>query len=204
MFGHLDAAFALATDRLVLRRPRQADAEVLAMLANDRTIAENTASIPHPYGLKDARDYIAKAQATTMALPFVAVRHGDQALIGAGAIAIRAQDEAPEIGYWVGSPHRGRGYATEISRALVDLSFERLELGRLVARCRVTNENSRRVLEKCGFQWCGTGLEGSVGFRGAFPVDRFRLDRGVWTSLRSWGASRTPQCYDEALLVAAK
>ncbi|GGE26897.1 N-acetyltransferase [Agaricicola taiwanensis] len=203
MFDRLDAAFALATDRFVLRRPRMDDAQVLAALANDRTIAENTATIPHPYGLKDAEDYIQKAQVTTTAAPFVVIRRDDQALIGAGAIALRPQDEAPEIGYWIGEPYRGQGAATETAHALVDLAFEQLALTRLVARCRVTNVASRNVLEKCGFQWCGTGLEGSVGFRGAFPVDRFRLERGVWASLRAWRAARTG-AYDEALLVAAK
>jgi RimJ/RimL family protein N-acetyltransferase len=203
MFDRLDADFALATDRFVLRRPRMTDAQVLAFLANDRTIAENTSTIPHPYGLKDAEDYIGKAQAAERAAPFVVLRRQDQALVGAIAIAPRTQDNAPEIGYWIGEPYRGQGIATEVAHAMVDLAFEQLALPRIVARCRVTNARSRHVLEKCGFQWCGTGLEGSVGFRGAFPVDQFRLERGVWASLRAWRGAQAG-AYDDALLMAAK
>ena len=39
----------LETERLVLRAPRLGDAKAVALLANDRRIAENTARIPHPY-----------------------------------------------------------------------------------------------------------------------------------------------------------
>ena len=81
---------------------------------------------------------------------------------------------------------------------MVDFVFEELVPERLAARCRVTNSDSRRVLEKCGFQWCGTGLENSVGMRGSFPVDRFRLERTVWASLRAWGRAR-PVSLGEAL-----
>lgn len=203
MFDHLDAAFALATDRFVLRRPRMSDAAVLATLANDRTIAENTATIPHPYGLKEAEDYIRKSMVTRTAAPFVVIRRNDEALVGAASIAVRPQDDAPEIGYWIGAPYRGAGVATEVAHAMVDLAFEQLNLPGLVARCRVTNVDSRHVLEKCGFQWCGTGLESSVGFRGAFPVDRFRLDKVIWASLRAWAGARAG-AYDEAMLAEAK
>ena len=39
----------LETERLVLRAPRLGDVKAVAVLANDRRIAENTARIPHPY-----------------------------------------------------------------------------------------------------------------------------------------------------------
>ena len=45
----------LETKRLVLRAPRLEDAKMVAALANDRRIAENTARIPHPYGLRMPR-----------------------------------------------------------------------------------------------------------------------------------------------------
>ena len=44
--------------RLVLRAPRLEDAKPIAMLVNDRRIAENTARIPHPYVLDDATEWI--------------------------------------------------------------------------------------------------------------------------------------------------
>ena len=55
----------LETERLVLRAPRLGDVKAVAMLANDRRIAENTARIPHPYRLTDADDFIATANLGT-------------------------------------------------------------------------------------------------------------------------------------------
>ena len=58
------------------------------------------------------------------------------------------------------------------------------------AGARVTNPASRRVLEKCGFQWTGAGLLRIRALSSSAPIDRFRLDRGLWASLKSWGAGK--------------
>jgi hypothetical protein len=42
------------------------------------------------------------------------------------------------------------------------------------------------VLEKCGFQWTNVELRRVLSLGCSVPVDRFRLDRGVWSSLKSW------------------
>jgi len=96
--------------------------------------------------------------------------------------------EAPEIGYWLGVPFWGHGYATEAVRAMIDHAFADLDHEALQAGARVTNPASRRVLEKCGFQWTGVGLTRIRALASSAPVDRFRLDRGIWSSLKSWGA----------------
>ena len=54
----------LETKRLVLRAPRYEDIKQVAMLANDRRVAENTLFIPHPYAAADAKGWIAAAAAT--------------------------------------------------------------------------------------------------------------------------------------------
>ena len=60
----------------------------------------------------------------------------------------------------------------------------------LHAGARVTNPASRRVLEKCAFQWTGVRLTRIRAINSAAPVDRFRLDRGLWLSLKAWGRAR--------------
>ena len=57
----------------------------------------------------------------------------------------------------------------------------------MLAGARVTNPASRRVLEKCGFQWTGVVLQRVRALSSSAPSDRFRLDRGLWASLRDWG-----------------
>ena len=180
----------LRTARLALRRPRAGDAEAVARLANDREIAENTMVIPYPYTLADARKFIAHVEETRIEtfLAFAAIG-GEETLIGCGGLTAH-DDGVPTLGYWVGAPYRGRGFATEIARALIGHAFETLGAQRLGVSCRLTNTASRRVIEKCGFQWTGCGLSHSAGLRGSFPVDRFRLERAIWKSLLAWGSAR--------------
>jgi len=177
----------LETERLVLRAPRLEDVKAVAMQANDRRIAENTARIPHPYRLTDADDFIATANLGTETVFLITLRNG--AVIGACGFT-QVDRHPPEIGYWLGVKHWGKGYATEAVRAMIDHIFTDLGDESINAAARVTNPASRRVLEKCGFQWSGAGLLRIRAISSSAPIDRFRLDRGLWASLKTWGQSK--------------
>ena len=99
----------LETERLVLRAPRREDADAIARLADDRRIAVNTARIPHPYGVDDAEQFIAAVNRRDGEAVFVITL--DDALIG--ACGVDPCEGVPEIGYWLGVPYWGEGYATE-------------------------------------------------------------------------------------------
>jgi RimJ/RimL family protein N-acetyltransferase len=177
----------LETERLVLRAPRAEDAEALARLINDRRIAVNTARVSHPYGVEDAKQFIAAVNRQGGEVAFVVTL--DDALIGGCGVA--RSDSGAELGYWVGVPFWGQGYATEAARAVIDYAFTGLGHEVLEAGARVSNPASRRVLEKCGFQWTGVRLARVRAINSAAPADRFRLDRRLWESLKTLGrASR--------------
>jgi RimJ/RimL family protein N-acetyltransferase len=178
----------LETKRLMLRAPRRGDVKAVAGLANDRRIAENTARIPHPYRVDDAKEWIAASNTHAGETTF-AVTLTDGTLIGACGFDLR-EDPVPEIGYWLGAPYWGNGYATEAVRAVIDYAFGDCDHEALQAGARVTNPASRRVLEKCGFQWTGVGLCRIRALKSSAPIDRFRLDRGLWSSLKTWGKVR--------------
>lgn len=178
----------LATARLVLRAPQAQDATAIVRLAGDRRVAENTLRLAHPFRVADAEAFIAAAQANADE-PVFMITLPDDTVIGACGIA-RLDGVTPELGYWLGVPYWGRGYATEAARAVVDHAFSALPIERLAAGARVSNPASRRVLEKCGFQWTGVGLYRIRALRSSAPIDRFRLDRGLWASLKTWGEVR--------------
>jgi RimJ/RimL family protein N-acetyltransferase len=173
----------LETKRLTLRAPTLKDAKAVAVLANDRRIAENTARIPHPYKLTDAESFIAGANKADGETVFLIVR--GSTIMGACGVAV-ADPNAPELGYWLGVPHWGQGFATEALHAVIDFAFSEFEHSALHAGARVTNPASRRVLEKCGFQWTGVGLYRIRAIASSAPIDRFRLERRIWSSLKSW------------------
>jgi RimJ/RimL family protein N-acetyltransferase len=175
----------LETERLLLRAPRLEDAETIAALADDRRVAENTLRIPHPYALADAESFIDSANAAAGEIVFLITTHGARVL---GICGVRKVDgEQPEIGYWLGVPFWGKGYATEAARAVIDHAFDNLGYDVLIGGARVSNPASRRVLEKCAFQWTGVGLYRIRALASSAPVDRFRLDRRLWASLKNWG-----------------
>jgi RimJ/RimL family protein N-acetyltransferase len=186
----------LETARLVLRAARLEDAKRVAALVNDRRIAENTARIPHPYTVDDATEWI-RAALSQSAASYVITIAGE--VIGACGLdmpppqpslsptlpsAVRgggsgrgAGEGRAELGYWIGVPFWGCGYATEAARGLIDHAFGNLDCEVLTASARVSNPASRRVLEKCGFQWTGVGLCRIRAISSSVPVDRFRLER---------------------------
>jgi len=173
----------LETERLTLRAPTLADVKTVAMLANDRRIAENTARIPHPYKTADAEGFITGANAAGGEAVFLITLRNRTVI---GACGLVTQDNVPELGYWLGVDFWGNGYATEALHAVIDYAFTDLEHDALQAGARVTNPTSRRVLEKCGFQWTGVGLCRIKAINSSAPIDRFRLDRGIWSALKTW------------------
>jgi RimJ/RimL family protein N-acetyltransferase len=177
----------LETERLVLRRPTLADVKAIARLANDRRIAQNTSRIPHPYAVSDAETFIQFVAQQPRDTNFVILRDGD--LVGNIGIDIGKVD-APEIGYWLGVPYWNKGYATEALHALIDYAFTDLTHDAVQAGARVTNPASRRVLEKCGFQWTGVGLYRINSIKSSAPIDRFRLERRIWSALKTWGRAK--------------
>jgi len=177
----------LETKRLALRAPRLEDAKTVAALANDRRIAENTARIPHPYKIADADGFIRGANKSDGEAVFL-ITLRDKTVIG--ACGVTAQEQTPELGYWLGVEHWGKGYATEALHAVIDYAFTDLEHIALQAGARVTNPASRRVLEKCGFQWTGVGLYRIKAINSSAPIDRFRLERGIWSAIKTWGRAK--------------
>jgi RimJ/RimL family protein N-acetyltransferase len=97
-----------------------------------------------------------------------------------------------EVAVWIAEPFWGLGYATEATHAVIDRAFADERVDVLWCSNRVTNTRARRVIEKCGFQFRETGMVRSPALFGAFPVERFVLERRNWKSLKDWGAHGAP------------
>ena len=173
----------LATERLVMRAPNEADVPQLVMLADNRHVADMLARMPHPYGEAEARAFLAMARVPRNGGVVYAMTLKENGAF-VGCAGLNGTDRGLEVGYWIGEPYWKRGYATEAAHALVDLAFSATDIGVLHASTRVINPASRRVIHKCGFQYAGQGMLNSI-VAGQVPVERYRLDRRTWVSLRS-------------------
>jgi RimJ/RimL family protein N-acetyltransferase len=176
----------LQTERLRLRRPTLADVKAIAELANDRRIAENTRRLPHPYSQDHAIEFVRSAATQRRDIAFL-IEH-DFVPIGMTGINW-SDDDAPELGYWLGFAHWDQGFGTEAARAMIDYFFEEFDQDQLFAGARVANPRSRNILEKCGFEWSGVELHRFEALGSSAPVDCFRLSRSVWSSLKHWASS---------------
>lgn len=181
---------AIATQRLVMRPPTVGDADVLALLAADRSLGLMTAAIPKPFTLGDARAFVLRAarKRRPASMTFsIRARESGRLMGGLGWSANGGG--VAELGYWLAAEHRGQGLATEAARAAIEAAFDWTDASAVTARCRVANPASRGVLERCGFQWDGASLVRVPDAPGSVAVDVFRLDRDVFLSLKAWGQS---------------
>lgn len=178
-------AVVLETDRLVLRQPTLADVKAIAHVVADKRVSINLRRVPHPYTQDDAISFVSNVAATIDTV--FLVEHERDVI---GLVGVSWENEvAPELGYCFGMDHWGKGYATEAARAVIDYAFEEFAIDELLSGARVLNPASRHVLEKCGFQWTGVELHRFLALGSSTPVDRFKLERGVWSSIKSWSNS---------------
>ncbi|SIN80366.1 GNAT family N-acetyltransferase [Vannielia litorea] len=87
---------------------------------------------------------------------FLFARDGETLL---GAITLdnirRGPAQSGTLGYWIGEPHKRRGFMKEAIEAVVHYGFTALDLSRLEAACLPENLASRGALERCGFKYEG-------------------------------------------------
>ncbi|AQS40907.1 MAG: Acetyltransferase GNAT family [Candidatus Tokpelaia hoelldobleri] len=170
----------LVTERLVLRIPHVEDIDTIAELANNPRVSAMLSSILHPYTYEDAADFVAKAAAGELGYCTYAVTLAETgAFIGCCSIHERKAGEGVEIGYWLGEPFWGQGYATEAISALIDTAFRTTDIDVLYAACFTTNAVSRHVLEKAGFNpHCD--VEMRLQASGTVAGQEFALARHDW------------------------
>jgi RimJ/RimL family protein N-acetyltransferase len=121
-------------------------------------VADNTLTIPHPYPEGEAEAWIAGHPAAFRSgdLVIFAVTTPEDGLVGAAGLMLEQEAGIAELGYWIGVPFWGRGYATEAARAVVRYGFDALALERIAARAFSRNPASSRVLRKIGMMHEGT------------------------------------------------
>jgi RimJ/RimL family protein N-acetyltransferase len=163
----------VATARLVLTAPTAAHAPAIAQLANNRNVHQWMARLPFPYTLEDAHFFIEHIAPSDAECCFAIIR--DDELIGVVGLSF-AEDRAPELGYWLGEPYWGLGYATEAARAVVDAA-RAAGATALRSRALKSNAGSRNVLRKAGFTETHEAIE-TVGNCAGKPTIYMHQDLG--------------------------
>jgi [ribosomal protein S5]-alanine N-acetyltransferase len=147
---------SFTTERLLLRRPVLADAPaIFARYASDERVTR-WVGFPRHVSAADARSFVRFSDeewATMPVGPLLAFEREGGRLVGSTGISMETTWRA-STGYLLAADSFGRGYATEMARAMVELGKE-LRLRRLYALCHVDHRASAHVLEKSGFAFEG-------------------------------------------------
>ena len=171
----------IRTTRLVLRQLTTDDLPDVATLAGDWGIASMTARIPYPYTLADARQWLDGLEegevVRAIATPV------DGRLLGLTGYLPSRDGRRAEIGYWIGRPYWGNGYATEAASALIAFGFTSAGFEALTCCHFSDNPASRRVIEKLGFKATGNCSCWSEARRIQSPAEQYELTRRDWRQL---------------------
>lgn len=183
-----DDLFRLESKRLCLRWLRASDAKDIAACDGPTNAGSGVASSLRLDPVEEAEQIVLQSRAdnadgTGLALAIAKKRQESHPI---GVIsATLSETGAAEFGYMVLPGFRGRGFATEATRAFVDAIFALTGAREILAEAALENVASCRVLEKCGFAFLGTGRHESTGPGEPFNFKRFRLDRETWARRRT-------------------
>jgi RimJ/RimL family protein N-acetyltransferase len=161
----------LETSRLTLRQFTEHDADNLFELNSDPEVMRYLGGRPTPR--EEIRDQI---------IPFHLAVYDRLDRLGTWAAESSATGEflgwfhfRPgqdsditniDLGYRLRRPAWNKGYATEGSRALIDMGFTGVGVKRVFAHTMTVNAASRRVMEKCGLT-----LMRTIPYEGAFEIE---------------------------------
>jgi RimJ/RimL family protein N-acetyltransferase len=148
----------LETERLTLRRFTAGDTDLLVDLDSDPQVMRYiNGGRPTPRGEVE-REVLPAFLGYYRRFPgygfFAAVERATGGFVGWFHLRPKPgmPTDQPELGYRLRRAAWGRGYATEGSRALIDLAFTDLGASRVYAETMTVNTGSRRVMEKAGLR----------------------------------------------------
>ena len=169
----------LDTARLRLRAYSEADIAELVPLIGAREVAATTGHIPHPYTVEDAREFLATIESDREVRMAVTLRDRE-CLIGGIGLRLVEEHHHAELGYWLGVPYWGQGFATEAAREMLRYGFEELKLHRIFASHFKNNPKSGRVLKKLGMRHEGCQRQHVHKFGQFLDLELYGLLRQEW------------------------
>lgn len=185
----------LDTERLTLRPVASEDLPAIVALAGDGEVAQWTVSIRHPLSETEVTAWLARSTAGGEHA-FAILRKGESELIGVVGITVMAGGDSGghagghaeghagghrgEIGYWIGRPYWGNGFATEAVRRVLLHGFGALGLAEVEATVFPGNDRSVQVLNKTGFIETGSAERTAPARGGDREVVVYTLTRAAF------------------------
>ncbi|WP_102345966.1 GNAT family N-acetyltransferase [Bacillus sp. Marseille-P3661] len=171
----------LYTKRLHLRKMIMTDAPKLFQIWSDPQVTEfmNITSFTNENQAIEMINLLDKLARDKKAIRYSIIQLETNELIGScGFNVLDYENSKTEIGYDIGKPYWGNGYAPEAISALIKIAFYTLNLNRVEAKVEPANINSIKVLQKLKFTFEGT-LRQAEKSKGKF------IDLHIYSKLKS-------------------
>lgn len=146
----------LETERLILRRWNENDAEDLYRYASDPDVGP-IAGWPAHQSIDESLDVIKNVFNGKEA--YAICLKEDRKAIGAIELKLKDnteltdRDDECELGFWLGKPFWGQGFMPEATKELLRHAFEDIGMQKVWCGYYDGNNKSKRVQEKCGFKY---------------------------------------------------
>lgn len=149
----------IKTERLFLRKIETSDCDVILFLRSDETV---TKFIERPENRKtknisDAIKFIKELNEyleTNKSITWGITLKNDAKIIGTICLWNFSQNnKTAEVGYDLDPKFQRKGIMNETLKMIIDFGFKELKLDKIEAFTHNENENSKKLLEKNGFQF---------------------------------------------------
>jgi RimJ/RimL family protein N-acetyltransferase len=174
------------TERLILREFVKSDFDAVFAYSSDPKVTRYLF-----FGPRDAdstAEYLEELLASQIEQPrtrfeLAVEETASGRVIGACDLSL-IEANVVDLGYMLGTPDWGKGYATEISQALLEAAFRELRAERVISTVDVNNGASIRVLEKIGMRWEAVFRRHRRAKNRWWDCHMFVMPREVWENQR--------------------
>ncbi len=145
----------IETQRLTLRRFQESDIDELFAIMGDGVAMQHTYIAKSLEECTQRLRTYASLESTLGYAPWTVILQSEAKIIGWGGLNIDPFDPGwgSEVSYCFHPAYWGKGYATELVQAALQLGFCTFTLPMIAAFASPQNIGSIRVLEKCGFRY---------------------------------------------------
>jgi RimJ/RimL family protein N-acetyltransferase len=172
------------TERLILRPWKESDAAALYKYAKDPAIGPISGWPPHTSvdnSLEIIRIVVSAPETYAVVLKETGEPIGSVGIMfGDVTHSAEMKNGEAEIGYWIGVPYWGKGLIPEAVRFLSHRCFTDLGMQAVWCGYYDGNDKSRRVAEKCGFQYHHTETEKIS------PLGDIRTEHFMLLTIENW------------------
>lgn len=171
------------TERLSLRRFTPDDLDVVCALYDDEEVARYVGGVKTPAQAREMLDtrILGYYDANPGLGVWATIERASAACVGMHLLNNIQGETHIQVGYVLFREHWGRGFATEMSVALLRYGFEGLRLPQIVGITNLPNVASQRVLLKAGLHRNGERTLAHPAY-GHEPLAWFERDAGDWLS----------------------